>query len=184
MTYEGKAYRIKTGFLHEEGTTAADVVRYEQGLGSNISLTHSAMEELEERSSRDIARVARTVDEALRFTEDIQDVSEEVSGGIIICQTPSYVLVLKRLTEGQIEDTLNDLAGKVVSVVLEAGVYAAIQGTLEIRRGDALSLPLWYRVAIAGTGIECADVDFRSYHVSGITGGDIIFVGQRREKVR
>lgn len=41
-------YRVETGYKHEPGTTAADVVRYEQQeLGNDIEVTKHDLERLE-----------------------------------------------------------------------------------------------------------------------------------------
>jgi len=69
--YEGRAWRSETGYQHDRGSTAADVVRYEQDdLGNDLGVSDGLLSELETISAEDgrtLVWVTRTKKDAARY---------------------------------------------------------------------------------------------------------------------
>ena len=110
-TWEGPAYRSDTGYNQDKGTTAGDVVRFEQDeLGNDYGITEKQLKKLDAYPAKDIIWVGRTKESVAKYgieagreptPEEIQnipgDVTEEIKGGKIVAEDgEGGYLVLKK----------------------------------------------------------------------------------------
>ena len=97
VEFSGKAYRADTGFVQDEGATAADVVRYEQEtLGNKMGVTPEVISSLEGRPAEDIVWVTKTKKDAARYGE-AREVTIPPGSTVIAEDGDGGFLVLKPL---------------------------------------------------------------------------------------
>jgi hypothetical protein len=88
----GKAYRSASGYSHEKGATAGDVVRYEQDeLGNDYGITKEGLRELDKHPARDLIWVTKKKSDARRYgdpnlinVEGWRIVAEDGDGGFLV----------------------------------------------------------------------------------------------------
>jgi len=122
--WTGEAYRAETGYKHDAGTTAADVIRYEQDvLGNDYGITPEELKVLELYPADDVVWVTRTKEDAARYGDSIEDVVEHEipEGSTIIAEDgEGGFLVLKNRPAEQAEVKTEDT---------RAGKQTIIEGT-------------------------------------------------------
>ena len=110
--WQGKAYRVETGFTHEAGATAADVVRYEQDeLGNDLSADEETLSMLAGFPATATKWVTQTKEEATRYGEEVSEidvegwkvVAEDGDGGFLVLDTT----IKKEDNKGYDKDTNN-----------------------------------------------------------------------------
>ena len=84
-TYEGEAWRTPSGFWHDKGTTAADVIRFEREELGNIDtfsgISDELLDELDQYDADDIIWVARDEATAADYNTGNRTGREAVAGG-------------------------------------------------------------------------------------------------------
>lgn len=110
--FEGKAFRADTGFTHEKGATAADVVRYEQEeLGNKLNVSDETLKDLGQYPASKVVWVAKEKSDAMRYGEEISEVdvegwkiiAEDGDGGFLVLDTTAE----KEDNKGNGKDTDN-----------------------------------------------------------------------------
>lgn len=130
----GRAYRSYTGYKHEKGQTAADVVRYEQEtLGNKLGVPAKTISELENRPATDVVWVTKTKEAADRYGEGVEYeipsgskiLAEDGDGGYLVLkpvsqqetavsgQAGDLVVDVKRQPDGSIRITVPEAAKPV-----------------------------------------------------------------------
>lgn len=91
--WEGPAYRAESGYTHDKGQTAADVVNYEQQtLGNQLGVTDKVLAELKNRPANDVVWVTKTKTAARRYgpeslhelPEGSRVLAEDGDGGFLV----------------------------------------------------------------------------------------------------
>lgn len=108
--FEGKAYRAETGFIQDKGTTAADVVKFEEEELGNFEdfkhLTPEVKSELAKYPAKDIAWITKNkedaetygvVDEVYDLGKNPKIIAEDGDGGYLVLKDKSTP------TEGKVE---------------------------------------------------------------------------------
>jgi len=76
--WSGPAWRVESGFGHERGTTAGDVVRHEQDeLGNDIGTPPEMVKRLDQFPASRVVWVTVTKDDAQRYAYEAEDVEPE-----------------------------------------------------------------------------------------------------------
>ena len=118
--YSGKAYRVDSGFWHERGTTAGDVVRFERDELENIDdfahITDEKLAELDKYPAKNVVWVTKTYEDAKRYSTepDFSDIDEFDLTGEILGEDGDggYLVFMKNtLNESQLM-SLDDLPFK------------------------------------------------------------------------
>lgn len=91
--WRGRAYRSSTGYRHDSGTTAGDVVKYEQEeLGNALGITPRQLVDLDQypawrlvwvgRTKKSVSRYGRP--EGLNLGRSARIVAEDGTGGYLV----------------------------------------------------------------------------------------------------
>lgn len=139
--YTGPAYRAQTGYVHEKGKTAADVVRYEQDeLGNDLGISDEQLDELENYTAEQLKWVTRSQQEASRYGTP-EEINAE--GGKIIADIgPDGVLVLMPQTKQKSESTAIFQPGQRVQYPDNKGnvITGTVESTTQISGKDYVSI--------------------------------------------
>ena len=86
VVWVGKAYRVDTGYQHDPGTTAADVIRYELSLGNPVEsyVSGDMLEKLEQFPASYVIWVTHNREDAERYAEDGSEITEIALTGTIV----------------------------------------------------------------------------------------------------
>lgn len=95
--YKGRGFRVDTGFKQERGTTAGDVVRFEQDeLGNDLGADAELLEELDRYPALDLVWVVPSRETALRYGEEVAQVNLGLDPRIVAEDGDEGYLVIRR----------------------------------------------------------------------------------------
>ncbi len=134
--FEGKAYRGESGYAHEPGQTAADVMRYEQEeLGNDYGIAAEMYAELENYPATDLVWVTKQKGIAARYGSP-EEVPIPEGSRIIATDDEGGYLVLKTA----INPEARAMAGGVEIVQRQYSTPAGAVVEFGIREGDKVFL--------------------------------------------